>query len=994
MNEREAKVNQLMKYGRALLNTRITSLKPRFPHFNVLTFKNEHWAALFVCEKDFYVDVRYGKGGATHRSEAPFCKPYYMRSGEWVGLDLTADLEALKKAMKACIDAHDDKDDLLILEDDFSSDALTIPARKTLEKPAFRPVTLRDHRSLRENTDKIEKAPKKKSVVHEIKAVLKMQAKGYHIAEVNYAQGLMLSKLEDDFSTLAPLPSHIRAYGDMNVAQVRSYLTLRAAFRKQHYPQLSGPYDLIYAQEILNNIHVDSYEKGLKALEGLEQAYHHEILKEWIEDYKLIYELDASPHQSAKIEGLNVHTHLEHASLIKTLRFLDLIKGHCHYAADSKAYEALLFFVFDKLERDGFYQNFIVTDLAEERPLFRGALYYQDALPLFFFDRKIGDKEYVFNIKTKMLTIKTKTFKDREAMDHFMKMLDEIIDHFFEGTPFDEKDLNSFYLKTAYHIIGLYHTMKIFYNEQLKVYRSQVFIELRKKKTFREQAAFLVSLNLPYGYTFYTGFSRHFYEEMSEEDLYCYLYLRTLHQEKGDEELLKSDFLACYEREVLCAIGFESPEEAFRELLVIARYKLRTYEFHLKFFIIFHHMTAYYPDYFPNEEEEEALLAFMKKDLSDEAFYSYYTKVSSYDFTKTPLYKESPEELKHVLHVVMNALCKRKELDLMNRYFYSFEEKSFRTSRIYLEDFDLSEDDQVYLNALHCFSYNKDYDYWIESKPVFRKRKTRAFFKEIDCVIRKVYHLGRTLKDSIQEPDVIQAIEEVLLEQKKIKIQKEREARKVKINYQSLSSIREDADYITEQVATSEEKAILEDHQVKRETSQKTALKEVGKGIEFNEDEKEILNRLLTHQSIEAYAKAKHLFISVIIDAINEKFDSLLGDVVIVSDGESYALIDDYVEDVKAVLKNDDKKNHEDFTHPLGLTEDERMILNLYRKHQSTKDYIKTHHLLESVVVDAINEKFYEELGDQVIDFDGSDYQFVDDYQEDVAALLGEKNAK
>ena len=41
-----------------------------------------------------------------------------------------------------------------------------------------------------------------------------------------------------------------------------------------------------------------------------------------------------------------------------------------------------------------------------------------------------------------------------------------------------------------------------------------------------------------------------------------------------------------------------------------------------------------------------------------------------------------------------------------------------------------------------------------------------------------------------------------------------------------------------------------------------------------------------------------------------------------------------------------------------------------------------------NLVVDSINEKLYDEIGDAVIEFDGDAPQLVEDYRDDVAALL------
>ena len=66
MNDRQYKVEQLMEYGKSLLSTKITSLVPRFPHYYVLTFANAHWAALFICDQNYYANATREKVALFH----------------------------------------------------------------------------------------------------------------------------------------------------------------------------------------------------------------------------------------------------------------------------------------------------------------------------------------------------------------------------------------------------------------------------------------------------------------------------------------------------------------------------------------------------------------------------------------------------------------------------------------------------------------------------------------------------------------------------------------------------------------------------------------------------------------------------------------------------------------------------------------------------------------------------------------------------------------
>jgi hypothetical protein len=73
----------------------------------------------------------------------------------------------------------------------------------------------------------------------------------------------------------------------------------------------------------------------------------------------------------------------------------------------------------------------------------------------------------------------------------------------------------------------------------------------------------------------------------------------------------------------------------------------------------------------------------------------------------------------------------------------------------------------------------------------------------------------------------------------------------------------------------------------------------------------------------------------------------------------------------------------------LGLDENEEQLLLALFSGQPYQDFLRQRHLLLSVVVDQINEKIFDEIGDAVIDCDGQKAEIVEDYRSDLADLLG-----
>lgn len=76
-------------------------------------------------------------------------------------------------------------------------------------------------------------------------------------------------------------------------------------------------------------------------------------------------------------------------------------------------------------------------------------------------------------------------------------------------------------------------------------------------------------------------------------------------------------------------------------------------------------------------------------------------------------------------------------------------------------------------------------------------------------------------------------------------------------------------------------------------------------------------------------------------------------------------------------------------TSQLDLTPDERYLLTHLLSGEDWHPYLRQHHLMASILVDRINEKLFDEIGDTVIDFDDQDQPaIVEDYRADLEDLL------
>ena len=76
---------------------------------------------------------------------------------------------------------------------------------------------------------------------------------------------------------------------------------------------------------------------------------------------------------------------------------------------------------------------------------------------------------------------------------------------------------------------------------------------------------------------------------------------------------------------------------------------------------------------------------------------------------------------------------------------------------------------------------------------------------------------------------------------------------------------------------------------------------------------------------------------------------------------------------------------------PLDAVQTE--IVRALLEDRETQEILKKHHLMPTMTADAINEAMFEEIGDNILDCDGTQLSLVEDYREDLLALFGGKNS-
>lgn len=86
-------------------------------------------------------------------------------------------------------------------------------------------------------------------------------------------------------------------------------------------------------------------------------------------------------------------------------------------------------------------------------------------------------------------------------------------------------------------------------------------------------------------------------------------------------------------------------------------------------------------------------------------------------------------------------------------------------------------------------------------------------------------------------------------------------------------------------------------------------------------------------------------------------------------------------EQIEETVVNDEQEDY-------GLSSEEMATIILLLKGKDLNKYLKEHHLMAAVIIDNINEKLFDEFGDNVIEFINDIPTVIEDYQEDLEDIF------
>lgn len=389
-------------------------------------------------------------------------------------------------------------------------------------------------------------------------------------------------------------------------------------------------------------------------------------------------------------------------------------------------------------------------------------------------------------------------------------------------------------------------------------------------------------------------------------------------------------FAFVYVYELLHQIGAATPQEGFERLKAFWQ-SYREYDSQLDRYM--QNWLCDYAVYYNLDRElltqsadvafDDALLVFLQHEShTDDEYFAALSALSKYNIEGSKFYREYPEDVRRVACGVFRALdayyAKHGKKTLSEKYFgtrTSCAYQMFASAVFY--DHKKYTDYEYAVNDIH--RYRCANGRWVCEKYFGSRAKNQDMgfiLRAVDARMRERYEYKPLLKQEGMTKLVMNMIEkeiDKLLEEKK-----KNAAPVIEIDVTKLSGIRRASELTRERliVEGSEEMEFVWEKNSELKEEAENAPKGDAASVQpekipaeaslsgasgLTAAEQILLRHLLDGTPYQSFLREKHLMLSVVVDAINEKLYDQFGDTVIVFEGDTPEVLEDYAEEVKAL---------------------------------------------------------------------------------------------
>lgn len=490
--------------------------------------------------------------------------------------------------------------------------------------------------------------------------------------------------------------------------------------------------------------------------------------------------------------------------------------------------------------------------------------------------------------------------------------------------------------------------------ELLEMIRRQPW-QITREKNFYEQALFMADYTdsadiVPFQCYFPV------YNDMSVAQLRSYFTIRKMWRQ-GKFPDVPLSYLFVYVYETLMQIGIHQPEEGYeilQEMLAAYRTTYANLQRYLgpwlRDYVVYYNLSPRFQEAFADEWHNDALAATLSdyKDAKDSMLLDALIQLSGYDPTAKVLFKKVPEKatacmtavlraiipvIEHSCHHRIETFClgsrtRRQVRMFANAVFYN--PRPVRTAEIRVSP----------RTRYFCQGGLWAKDVFICNQPLIRRTFT-AIFHEADRQMRIDLGIKPLLKPGIGAAPyaaiIKDAVSQWMEHERAEEARKEAERRRVSIDFSKLKKIRSDAEVVMEKLASDESEPLTPINTMETiAPAEPVAPVESTATTETAEPEK-------TPEPLKTTAPLKNI-------------DSMAPTTTAVSQAASPGLA----------------------------------FLRLFLSGGDWRSFLRDHHIPEGVMVEQINDKAMDSIGDIVLEDDGNGLKLIEDYREDVEQWLKE----
>lgn len=476
---------------------------------------------------------------------------------------------------------------------------------------------------------------------------------------------------------------------------------------------------------------------------------------------------------------------------------------------------------------------------------------------------------------------------------------------------------------------------------------------MRKPAAFYRQACMMSAYEDDYIYTGSCNLYFPCYQNMNAEQLRGYFGWRT-RLRKGTYTECPVSFVFLYLYEIINKVGYDDPRQGLKALEDVIDYYSETYSrlrlFRTKWirdYIVCYNLPMedamrYFSTLIGSDESLEVLNHYQTKEPGE--IFDALCKVSSYQILKSAFYKKKPEDCIQLLARIYGKLS-----DFYQEHYYrTLAQRIFGLKEKYPY--------RMFESALYLErGGSEDYSYSIGNARTYRRHngrwtceryqssgaqptKLNAILRESDRQMRDAFGIRPPLKKQIYSPAVQELIAQAIEEYQQELAEAARPV--VHIDLSRLSGIRRDADYTRDQ--------LLE-------------------GTETQEDE---IESVMAEHNVQPLPEDM------------PKAQPLSEDIL-----KAQPLSEDMPK-MQSLPECDAEPPDPCPSAPDGLTADQAAFLKLLLDGKPWQDFVRSRHLMVSVLCDDINEALFDEFQDTVIDTEDDQPVLIEDYADDLRELL------